>query len=114
MTSRIRTVQPGFFKREGLHQLGEPLAEGDLLTIPAALRLLPVSRSMLYALIAEGQIPAVRVRSAGSRRPRLLVHRDDLAAYVARARQAATRAPTRPDADALLAKVRRKARGRRA
>jgi len=83
-----------------------PLAEGDLLTVPQVQRLLPVGRSTVYALVATGLIPGIRVPTAGGGRGRLLIHRDDLSEFVARARQAATRAPTRPDVDALLRKVR--------
>ena len=83
------------------------LAPGDLLTVPAALALVPVGRTLFYELIRDGQIPAVRVKATGSRRGRLLVHRDDLAAFVARAREGATPAPTAPDVDGIHARVRR-------
>jgi len=81
---------------------------GDLLTVRAALAILPVGRTTLYALIRDGQIPAIRVRAAGSRRGRLLLHRADLAAYVERARHGATVAPMPPDVDAVHRRVRRK------
>jgi excisionase family DNA binding protein len=83
------------------------VAPGDLLSVRQVLQRLPVGRSTLYKLVAEGQIPAHRVRTAGGGRGRLLVHRDDLANYVARTRQRATRAPTNADVDDLLRKVRR-------
>lgn len=86
----------------------QTLAEGDLMTVPQALRLVPVGRATLYALIESGELPHYRVQALGSRRGRVLVHRADLEAFVQRARQAATRAPVAPDVDALLEKVRRK------
>lgn len=90
---------------------GERLREGDLLTVAQVLGLLPVSRSALYELAAEGILPSLRAGAPGSRRGRLLFWRGDIEAYVARARQAATRAPVRPDADGVLAKVRARGRG---
>jgi excisionase family DNA binding protein len=87
------------------------LAPGDLLTVHEALRLLPVGRATLYRLIEEGQIPCYRVQALGSRRGRVLVHRADLEAFVARARHGATRAPVPPDVDALLDRVRARRRG---
>ena len=50
----------------------EPLREGDLLTAAQALELLPVGKSLLYQLADEGQIEAIRVAGAGSRRGRIL------------------------------------------
>ncbi len=66
--------------------MSEHFAEGDLRTIRQVLEVLPVSRSMLYKLVAEGQIPSVRVRCTASRRGRILVHRADLAEYVEKLR----------------------------
>jgi len=85
----------------------KPLAPGDLLTVRAALALVPVGRSTLYAAIESGELPHHRFGAPGSRRPRILNRRADLAAYVERARHGATRAPVLPDVDALHAKVRR-------
>jgi len=87
------------------------LREGDLLTVPQALRLVPVGKATLYRLIEEGQIPCCRVRAFGSRRGRVLVLRADLEAFVQRTRQAAPRAPVAPDVDALLSRVRARRRG---
>lgn len=83
------------------------LGAGDLLTVRAALAILPVGKTLLYQLIRDGEIPAVRVRSAGSPRGRILLYRADLAAYVERARDGATVAPVSPDIDAIHARVRR-------
>ncbi len=58
------------------------VAAGDLLTIRGALAILPVGRSTLYSLVAEGQIPSIRVGCAGSRRGRILIHREDLDAFI--------------------------------
>ena len=83
------------------------LAEGDFLTIAQVLRVLPVGRSTIYALVESGALPSFRVTSVGSRRGRILVARVDLEAFIAGARQAATRAPTNVDVDGILARVRR-------
>jgi len=92
-----------------IREVGEHhLAEGDLLTLQHALRLLPVGRSTLYALIESGQLPHYRISSAGSRRGRVLIARRDLEAFVAGARQTATRAPGRVDVDAIRERVRRR------
>lgn len=84
------------------------LRAGDLLTVSAALAILPVGKTLLYDLIRDGQIPAIRVAATGSRHGRLLLHRADLAAYVERARHGATVAPMPPDVDAVHRRVRRK------
>jgi len=83
------------------------LQTGDLLTVQRALEILPIGKTLLYELIHDGQIPAIRVHSVGSRRGRILIHRADLAAYVERARHGATRAPVLPDVDAIHRRVRR-------
>lgn len=91
---------------------GAALREGDLLTVAQALRLVPVGRSTLYALIESGELPCYRVTALGSRRGRVLVHRGDLEAFVARARHVApTAAVVAPDVDALLSRVRARRRG---
>jgi excisionase family DNA binding protein len=87
------------------------LGRGDLLTVPQALEILPVGRSTLYALCDSGAIPHYRIRAAGSQRGRILIAREDLEAYLAGARQSATRTPTRVDVDGILARVRRERRG---
>jgi hypothetical protein len=94
-----------------MSETGERLREGDLMTVPQVLRLVPISKSALYELAAEGILPSFRAGAPGSRRGRLLFWRGDIEVYVARARQAATRAPARPDADGVLAKVRARGRG---
>jgi excisionase family DNA binding protein len=86
------------------------LREGDLLTVPQALRLLPIGRSTLHALVESGQLPHYRVSAAGGGRGRILIDRRDLEAFVAKSRQAATRAPVRVDVDGVLARVRRRGR----
>ena len=90
----------------------EPLREGDLLTAPQALKLLPVGKSLLYRLADEGQIEAIRVASVGSRRGRILFDRAAIEDYVARLRgEAPERKPVNVDVDAILARVRRTAHG---
>ena len=58
------------------------LSPGALISVKRALALVPVGRSTFYKLVAEGQIPSVRVRCAASRRGRILVHRADLAEFI--------------------------------
>ena len=62
------------------------LGEGDLLTIRQALEIMPVSKSLLYELVAQGRIPAVRVRTLGSRRGRILIARQGLEKFVKQSR----------------------------
>ena len=83
------------------------LREGDLLTVAEVLRIVPLSRTTVYALVDSGQLQSYRVSAAGSRRGRVLIARADLEAFLAGARQAATRAPVRVDVDGLLRRVRR-------
>ncbi len=87
------------------------IAEDDLLTVQQALCILPVGRSTLYQLVEEGQIPHVRVRTAGSHRGRILVERAGLEAYVERLRggRPAGRIHPRADVDGLLRRVRKRA-----
>jgi len=87
------------------------LQRGDLLTVPQALQLLPVGRSTLYALLDSGRLAHYRVSAAGSGPGRILIERRDLEAFLAKARQAATRAPVRVDVDTVLARVRQRGRG---
>jgi excisionase family DNA binding protein len=90
---------------------GARLREGDLLTVAQARKLVPLARATFYALIESGELPCYRFGAAWSRTRRVLVHRGDLEAFVARARHGATRAPTAPDVDALLSRVRARRRG---
>ncbi len=62
------------------------LSPGGLLTVKQVLALVPIGRSTLYTLVAEGQIPSLRVRCAGSRRGRILIHRVDLEAFIEKSR----------------------------
>ncbi len=83
------------------------LRAGDFLTVAQVLRIVPLSKTTVYALVASGQLPSIRVSVAGSRRGRVLIARADLEAFLAGARQAATRTPVRVDVDGLLREVRR-------
>ncbi len=87
-----------------------PLREGDLLTIPQVLRVVPVGRSTIYAAISAGRLPAYRVQAAPGRRGRLLISRADLAAFLHCSRTGGHTAPTPPrlDVDDLLSRVRGK------
>ena len=83
------------------------LREGDFLSVAQVLRIVPLSKTTVYALIDSGQLPSYRVSAAGSRRGRVLIAKADLETFLAGARQAATRAPTHVDVDQLLKQVRR-------
>ncbi len=83
------------------------LREGDFLTVAQVLRIVPLSKTTVYALIDSGQLPSYRVSVAGSRRGRVLIAQADLETFLAGTRQAATRAPVRVDVDNLLERVRR-------
>ena len=82
------------------------LRQGDLLTVAQVLRIVPLSKTTVYALIDSGQLPSYRVSAAGSRRGRVLIARADLEAFLAGARTGAPRASTRVDVDDLLERVR--------
>jgi excisionase family DNA binding protein len=85
------------------------LKEGDLLTVAEALRLLPVGKSTLYALVRQGDLPAIRITTKGSARGRVLLFRDSVDRLVARLRSGATpirQAPTiRVDPDSLRRRI---------
>lgn len=88
-------------------------APGDLLTVPQALRILPVGKSTIYDLIGQGLLPSVRVTSVGSRRGRVLLLRRGIEDYIDRLRAApAERPPVRVDVDTLRAKILGRGRGR--
>jgi excisionase family DNA binding protein len=82
--------------------------DGDLLTIKQARRILPVSQSRMYELVAAGEVPAIRVPSAGGGRGRWLVVRSGLDRYIrARLRDRPTR-PLVETPDSILARIERK------
>lgn len=81
------------------------IEEGDLITVPQALRLLPVGRAYLYRLVGEGVIPSIRVASVGSRRGRVLLFRSGLNEYVRQLQAPTTRTPVRVDVDALRERI---------
>lgn len=109
MTPRGDARQQSDAERNGVQgDEGERLRRGDLLTIAQALAFLPVGRSTLYALIESGDLPSYRIRAFGLRRGRVLVHKRDLEAFIESARHVAPKAPTVPDVDALLERVRRR------
>ena len=56
------------------------VAPGDLLTIRQALAILPVGRSTLYQLAADGEIQSFRVGK------RILIRRKDLDAFIEKSR----------------------------
>ncbi len=82
------------------------LREGDFLTVPQVLRIVPLGKTTVYALIDSGQLPSYRVSVAESRRGRVLIARADLEAFIAGARTGAPTASTRVDVDDLLERVR--------
>jgi hypothetical protein len=94
--------------------MADALRPGDLLSVEQALALLPVGRTMLYALLAERAIPSIRVATVGSRRGRVLVVRAGLDAYVASLQGPAVARPVARrgagvDVDALRVRVLREA-----
>ncbi len=85
------------------------IREGDFLTVAEVLRIVPLSKTSVYALVDSGQLPSYRVSVAGSRRGRVLIARADLETFLAGVRTRAPRAATRRvDVNGLLEKVRRK------
>ena len=80
--------------------------EGDLLTIAQVQQFLPVGRSSIYALCESGELAHYRVGATRRRKGRILVHRDDLLAFIGKSRQARSVAPTRVDVDGLLDEIR--------
>jgi excisionase family DNA binding protein len=88
--------------------VSERLAEGDLLTVAQARRFLPVAPSTIYRLVETGRLPAHRIKTTEGGRGRLLIHRADLVAFVAKTRETRPREPTAVDVDGLLEKVRGK------
>ncbi|MCK6480238.1 MAG: helix-turn-helix domain-containing protein [Planctomycetes bacterium] len=84
------------------------LEEGALLTVPQALALLPVGKSLLYDLAAKGRIQTVRIGSCGSRGGRILVVRASLEALVREQLEAAAapRKAPRLDLDGIVARHR--------
>ena len=99
-------------KREGT---SEPVSGDETyLTAKQAAAYLHLNEKTLYALVAEGTIPSVRVATVGSRRGRVLVMRAGLEAYVASLQTPAVAPPAacrgaRVDVDALRARIVREA-----
>ena len=87
---------------------GQSLGCGDLLTVRQAMDLVPIGRSSFYQLLNSGLLPHYRVSVTGSGPGRILIDRADLEAFLAGARQAATRALERVDVDAIRDRVRRR------
>ena len=85
------------------------LARGDLLTVPQALQILPVAKSMLYRLIEESQIRCIRAKSVGSKRGRILVFRSAIEDFV---RRQEAKAPARPTASVNVDELRDQVRTR--
>ena len=83
-----------------------PLERGDLLTIAQALQIVPVGRTTLYALCESGELPHYRVGGTHLRRRRILIHRDDLRAYLEKSRQARPETPKPVDVDQILVDLR--------
>ncbi len=79
---------------------------GDFLTVAQVLRIVPLSKTTVYALVDSGQLPSYRVSAAGSRRGRVLIARRDLEAFLDQSRTGAPRASKRVDVDDLLERVR--------
>lgn len=60
------------------------LEPGDLLSVPQALRLLPVSKATMYRLVSRGEVPALRIPTAGGGGGRVLISRQGLEDFVRR------------------------------
>ncbi len=58
------------------------LEAGDLVTVAQALELVPISKSLMYALLEAGEIEHVAISSVGSSKGRKLILRASLEAYV--------------------------------
>ncbi len=87
------------------------LRDGDLLTVGQVLRIVPLSKTTVYALVESGQLPSYRVKTAGSRRGHVLIARRDLEAFVEKCRDSRTCAPTRANVDTILSDMRDRKRG---
>jgi excisionase family DNA binding protein len=75
--------------------------EDRLLTAQQVMNRLNVGRSLVYDLAADGTIPSVRIRSAGSRRGALRFFASDVEEYLARLKaesRGMVRAEVDPDA----------------
>jgi len=79
-----------------------------LLTARQVMARLNVGKSLVYQLAADGILPSVRIRSAGSRRGALRFFRSDLEAYVARLKAESRREASAPDPDAVRRQVLRR------
>ena len=88
----------------------DELKAGDLITIQQALSLLPIGRTLLYELVAEGQISSLRVKSVGSRRGRILIFRSALDDYVRRHKETIPRPSPSISVDELRDRVRTRSR----
>ncbi len=86
------------------------LADGDVLTAEQARRLLALPKSTFYALVQAGFIAHAHIPSPTGGRGLIRVLRSDVATFLERTRQAGTRAPTTPDVDDLLRRVRSRRR----
>ena len=77
-----------------------------LVTIAEVARELRIGRSLAYRLCTDGTIPSARIASAGTRRGRLVVRREDLDDYIERLFRVGNPTPARIDVDGLLARIR--------
>jgi len=83
-----------------------PLPPGALLTSSEVIALLRISRSLFFALVADGEIEVLRLGRRGSRRKRVLVPRESLDRYLAQLRAAGAPRAATVDPDAILARIR--------
>ncbi len=63
---------------------------GDVITVQQALKICPISKTLMYGLIDDGTIPGFRVTSISSPRGRILVRRADVEAFMRRGFEKAT------------------------
>jgi excisionase family DNA binding protein len=79
--------------------------EDAVLTVRQVMARLNVGKSLVYQLAADGVMPSIRIRSAGSRRGALRFFQSDVEAYLAGLRARAREGAPAPDPDAIRRRV---------
>ena len=79
--------------------------EDPVLTARQVMARLNVGRSLIYQLAADGILPSIRIRSAGSRRGALRFFGSDVEAYLARLRAGSKGRAAGPDPDEVRREV---------
>lgn len=81
------------------------MRDDEVLTPRQVMRRLNVGKSLVYQLAADGTIPSIRIRSAGSRRGALRFFASDVEAYLARLRAESRGQALAPDPDEIRRRV---------